>query len=78
MTKRKFYVILACCLSLGIVLLTGAALAQPKVGDKVGNLKFDKPMSEADMKYLGLDKMAPFTLKDIKAKYVMVDVFSTT
>jgi hypothetical protein len=75
--KRKFFVILACCLGLSL-LLAGTALAQPKVGDNVGNLKFDKPMSEGDMKYLGLGKMAPFTLKDIKAKYVLVDVFSTT
>lgn len=77
MTKRKFLMIVACCLGLSL-LLAGAALAQPKVGDKVGNLKFGKPMNEADMKYLGLDKMDPFTLKDIKAKYIMVDVFSTT
>jgi len=77
MVKRKFLVILACCLGLSL-LLAGAALAQPKVGEKVGNLQFGKPMNDADVKYLGLDKMAPFTLKDIKAKYVLVDVFSTT
>lgn len=78
MTKRKLFVLLACCLGLGLLLFTAAAHAQPKVGDKVGNLKFDKPMNEADMKYLGLEKMGPFTLKDVKGKYVLVDVFSTT
>ncbi len=78
MTKRNFFVILACCLGLSLLLFTAAAKAQPKVGDMVGNLKFGKPMSEADVKYLGLNKMGPFTLKDIKAKYVLVDVFSTT
>jgi len=52
--------------------------AIPKVGDKVGNLEFSKLLNDADMKYLGLDKMAPFTLKDVKADYVLVDAFSTT
>ncbi len=78
MRKEKICLIMACCLSLGLWLLAGPALAQPKVGDKVPNLKFGKPMSQADIKYLGLEKMAPFTLKDVQAKYVLVDVFSTT
>src|SRR4030067_1359006 len=76
MTKRKFLVILTCCLGLSL-LVAAAAQAQPKVGDNVGNLEFSKPMSEADMKYLGLGKMDPFTLKDVKADYVLVDAFST-
>jgi peroxiredoxin len=76
MTKKKFFVILTCCLGLSL-LLAAAAAAQPKVGDKVGNLQVNKPMNEADMKYLGLDKMGPFTLKDIKADYVLLDAFST-
>lgn len=77
MAKRKI-LFATCCLALVILLFGGIALAQPKVGDKVGNLKFGQPMSEADAKYLGLAKVAPFTLKDVKAKYVLVDVFSTT
>ncbi len=77
MTKCKFR-FLAYFLVLSMLLLGGVVLAQPKVGDRVGNLKFGQPMNEADMKYLGLTKMAPFTLKDVKAKYVLVDVFSTT
>ena len=76
MTKRNFLVIFTCCLGLSL-LLAAAAYAQPKVGDNVGNLEFSKPMSEADMKYLGLGKMDPFTLKDVKADYVLVDAFST-
>lgn len=76
MVKRRFLVILACCSGLSL-LLTGAALAQPKVGDNVGNLKFNAPLTEEGVKYLGLAKSASFTLTDIKADYVMVDVFST-
>lgn len=60
-----------------MLLLAGAALAQPKVGDNVGNLKFNAPLDEEGAKYLGLAKAAPFTLKDIKADYVLVDVFNT-
>jgi peroxiredoxin len=78
MTKKRFSVLLACCLGLSLLLSGVPALAQPKVGDSVGNLQFSQPMSEADMKYLGLDKMGPFTLKDIKADYVLVDAFQTT
>lgn len=70
--------ILGCCVALSLLLFAATAGAQPKVGDKVGDLKFNKPLSEADQKYLGLAKMGPFTLKDVKADYIMVDVFSVT
>jgi thiol-disulfide isomerase/thioredoxin len=35
-------------------------------------------MSPEDQKYLGLDKEGPFSLKDIKADYLVVESFSTT
>jgi|UniRef100_A0A7C3Z0Q9 thiol-disulfide isomerase/thioredoxin len=77
MAKRKIPVFLW-CFGFIWVLAAGSVWAQPKVGDKIGNLKFSQPVNETDMQYLGLSKMAPFTLKDVKAKYVLVDVFSTT
>lgn len=77
MTKRKISALLACCLGLSLLFFVVPALAQPKVGDNVGNLQFSPPMNEGDMKYLGLDKMGPFTLKDLKADFVLVDAFST-
>ncbi len=55
-----------------------AAEAEPKVGQQVGKMKFAKPMSDEDAKYLGLEKAGEFTLKDIKAPYVLVEQFSTT
>jgi thiol-disulfide isomerase/thioredoxin len=76
MGKRKVLVIFSGFFVLSL-LITGVALAQPKVGDNVGNLKFNTPLTEEGAKYLGLAKAAPFTLKDIKADYVLVDVFST-
>jgi peroxiredoxin len=76
MLKKKVLVILSCFFGLTL-LLAGAALAQPKVGDNVGNLKFNAPLDEEGAKYLGLAKAASFTLKDIKGDFVLVDVFST-
>ncbi|MFA4902292.1 MAG: hypothetical protein WC600_06050 [Desulfobaccales bacterium] len=55
-----------------------AADAEPKVGQTVGNVKFTKPMSDEDAKYLGLGKPAEFTLQDIKAPYVLVEQMNTT
>ncbi|MBM4293428.1 MAG: hypothetical protein FJ126_00790 [Deltaproteobacteria bacterium] len=58
--------------------LAASAEAEPKVGQSVGNVKFGKPLSDEDAKYLGLDKAAEFTLKDIKAPYVFIESMNTT
>ena len=77
---RNKLVVLSCVLALafflGAVSLAGAE-ADPKVGQVVGAVKFAKPMSEADAKTLGLAKVEPFTLKDIKSPYVFVEQFNT-
>jgi len=79
--NRKVLV-LSCCLALlffvGAVSLAGAAEAEPKVGQMVGIAKFKAPVSEEGAKYLGLAKAAPFTLKDVKAPYVLVEQFNTS
>jgi hypothetical protein len=54
-----------------------AAEAEPKVGQTLSNVKFPTPMSSEDAKYLGLGKMAEFTLPDIKAPYVLVEQMNT-
>jgi len=64
------FVFFLCAISL-------AAEAEPKVGNNVGNPKFTKPMSDEDAKYLGLDKAGDFSLKDVKAPFVLVEQFST-
>ena len=77
--KNKLMVlscVLALAFFLGAVSLAGAE-ADPKVGQVVGAVKFAKPMSEADAKTLGLAKVEPFTLKDIKSPYVFVEQFNT-
>lgn len=66
---------------LALVLLLGsvasAADVEPKVGQPV-NYKFGKPMSDDDAKYLGLEKAGEFTVKDVKAPYLLVEGLSTT
>jgi peroxiredoxin len=66
---------------LATLLLLGSVAAaedvEPKVGQTV-NYKFGKPLSEADVKYLGLEKAGEFTVKDVKAPYLLVEQFSTT
>lgn len=54
-----------------------AAEAEPQVGQTVGNVKFPKPLSDEDAKYLGPDKAAEFTLNDVKAPYVLVEQMNT-
>ena len=79
MRLRRKALILGCCLAL-VCFLSALALAEaePKVGQVVSNFKFPKPMSDEDAKYLGLAKAEPFTLKDVKAPYLLVEQFNTT
>ncbi len=77
--NRKSLAMVMGCLAL-IFLLCAASLAaeaEPKVGQTLGNVKFPKPMSDEDAKYLGLSKAAEFTLQDIKAPYVLVEQMNT-
>jgi hypothetical protein len=68
------------CLAL-ILLFCAASLAaeaEPQVGQTVGSVKFSKPMSIEDAKYLGLGKPVEFALQDIKTPYVLVEQMNTT
>lgn len=79
--KRKNLVgILVTCLAVVLLCssLTVAAEKEPVVGYNAGNVQFSAPLSAEDASYLGLAKPAPFTLKDIKANYVLVESFNTT
>jgi thiol-disulfide isomerase/thioredoxin len=79
MKRASKVLALGCLLALVFFLVAGALAAdvEPKVGQTV-NAKFPKPMSDEDAKYLGLDKAAEFTVKDVKAPYFLVEQFSTT
>jgi peroxiredoxin len=80
MTLRKKALILGCCLVL-VCFCSALALAEetePKVGQSIGSYQFPKPATPEDAKYLGLAKDAPFSLKDVKAPYVLVEQFNTS
>lgn len=76
--KRKV-VVLGSLLALVFFLGSVAAAedVEPKVGQQV-TFKFGKPMSDEDAKYLGLEQAKEFTVKDVKAPYLLVEQFSTT
>ncbi len=76
MKGKVFGVTLAACLCLAFLLMSTAANAEPKVG-KTANLKFGKTLNADDQKYLGLAKAGPFTRADVKAPYVLVEIFNT-
>jgi peroxiredoxin len=80
MNRTTKVLALGCCLALIFCFYAAAwgAEAEPKVGQQVGAVKFKAPMSAEDAKYLGLEKAGEFTLKDIKAPFVLVEQFSTT
>ena len=79
--KRKSLIgILATCLGIMLIFsgISVAAEKEPVVGYNAGNVQFSAPISAEDATYLGLDKPKPFTLKDVKANYVLVESFNTT
>ncbi len=81
MNSTKKGLALGCCLALLLCFWASPLLAEeaePAVGLVVGPVTFAAPMSDADAKYLGLAKAGPFTLKDVKSPYVLVEQFNTS
>jgi thiol-disulfide isomerase/thioredoxin len=77
--KNKVLVLI-CCLTLlfifAAVSLAGAE-EEPKVGQMVPNVQFEPTLTPQGSTYLGLAKQGPFSLKDIKSPYVLVEQFNT-
>jgi hypothetical protein len=67
---------LAGCLM--ILLGFGSSSLAASDNAKIANLKFSGPVSEADQKYLGLKNPGNFTLQDIQAPYVLIEITRTT
>lgn len=68
--------IAAICLTLGLALHPSPVRADLAVGQFFPNLTFSGALSGADRAYLGLTRPGPFSLKDIQAQYVLVEIFS--
>jgi thiol-disulfide isomerase/thioredoxin len=80
MNRRSQILALAACLAILFLFCTVATAAdvEPKLGQSVGNVKFEKPLSAEEANYLGVPADKEFTLKDIKAPYVLVEQFNTS
>ncbi len=71
---RLFIAIL--CLAICLSLPAPPAGADPEVGQHFPDLTLSGTLNAADRAYLGLTRPGPFGLKDIKAQYVLIDIFS--
>ena len=76
MHQKTARMALAICLV--IVLAMGSLASAAPPPNKLANLKFSGTLSDADQKYLGLEKPGAFTLQDIKAPYVLIEIMRTT
>ena len=67
---------LAGCLMLWLAM--GSPLSAAPPPNKIAHLKFSGTLSEADQNYLGLEKPGAFTLQDIKAPYILIEITRST
>jgi len=58
--------------------LPAPARAELAVGQRVAHLTFSGALSPEDRAYLVLSRTGEFTLEDIKAQYVLIEIFSDT
>ena len=72
---------LGVCLALVLFFCASPLLAaekEPVVGQVLGAVKFNAPLSDDEAKYLGLPKAQEFTIKDVKSPYILIEQFNTT
>ncbi len=68
--------VLAGCLTIVLSLSSGSLAASDNA--QIANLKFSGPVSAADQRYLGLKNPGNFSLQDIQAPYVLIEITRTT
>ena len=76
MQRKTMLMALAGCLTIWLAMVSLSAAAQ--LQQKIAALKFSGALSQEDQNYLGLEKPGPFTLQDIKAPYVLIEITRTT
>ncbi|MCX5892979.1 MAG: TlpA disulfide reductase family protein [Deltaproteobacteria bacterium] len=64
------------CLTLCLAGQIAPARADLEVGQRFADLTFSGTLSAEDRSYLGLTRPGPFTLKDIQARYLLLEIFS--
>ena len=62
---------------LAIILAVAAPRSAAPAAKNLAHLTFAGVISEADRHYLGLEKSAPFSLQDIKAPYILLEIMRT-
>lgn len=70
------HIIATICLTLCLASQIAPVRADLAVGQRFADLTFSGTLSAADRAYLGLTRPGPFTLKDIQARYVLLEIFS--
>jgi hypothetical protein len=76
MHRKTVLMALAGCLTI-LLAIGSLSLAAPSQ-QKIAAFKFSGTLSQADQEYLGLEKPGAFTLQDIKAPYVLIEITRTT
>jgi hypothetical protein len=76
MHRKTARMALAGCVAIWLAMGSWSSAAPPQ--KKIADLTFSGALSEADQKYLGLEKPGPFTLQDIKAPYVLIEITRST
>ncbi|HEY9072937.1 MAG TPA: TlpA disulfide reductase family protein [Desulfobaccales bacterium] len=72
---------LGVCLALVLFFCASPLLAEekdPVVGQVLGPVTFNAPLTAEEATYLGLPKAQPFTIKDVKSPYILIEQFNTT
>jgi hypothetical protein len=76
MHRKTVLMALFGCLTI-LLAIGSLSLAAPSQ-QKIAAFKFSGTLSQADQEYLGLEKPGAFTLQDIKAPYVLIEISRTT
>ncbi|MGO9176750.1 MAG: TlpA family protein disulfide reductase [Desulfobaccales bacterium] len=73
---RRLLLFIFICLSLWISSQAKVAWAELREGQRFSSLTFSGTISDADRLYLGLARPGEFTVMNIQARYLLVDIFS--
>jgi hypothetical protein len=76
MRHKNSILILSVCLALMLSFSASSLAAASRA--QIANLRFSGPVSQADQEYLGLKNSGNFSLQDIQAPYVLIELIRTT
>lgn len=76
MMKKKLVPVFAIMLILALVMPVLATDQPPGVGSTLPAMKLAKPADANDLKYIGLSGSGTFSVEDVKAQAVIIQIFS--